>query len=113
MGGNAPLPPDLHHHSDGVMADLSVLNTHENIIHPTNDLNLHQQEPFPLMDYDVVTLQVDAPIYQMPVSKEGIAAMDLYELCNNANTPHGFYDDLLKLLKQQSQQNVDISHLPS
>ena len=31
MGVNAPLSPDLHHHSNGVMVDLSVPNTHESL----------------------------------------------------------------------------------
>jgi len=93
--------------------DQSQNIAHGNIVQPTRNLDLHQQQQNTLRGGGIVRLPVDALIQQQPISEEGIATMELCELCDNANAPCGFCNDLPKLLKNQAQQNVDISLLPS
>jgi len=74
--------------------DQSQIIAHGNIVQPTRDLDLHQQQQNTLWGGGIVRLPVDDLIHQQPISEEAITAMELHELCNDANAPHGFCGDL-------------------
>ena len=73
--------------------------TDANLRDPNNET--HSDRPF--------YYPPDHPDHQQTFTREEIAAMEINELCDKADVPRNFYDELIALLKKHTQPNADSS----
>ena len=62
----------------------------------------HKNNHLPMSDLgsQMQYIPVDDPCYQQTFSPAHMAALEIHEICEKADVPRGFYDDLIKVLKK-------------